>query len=213
MALFLRFFLFALFSVTRRGANVVAQLVNKHKTKQMDECEERGRGAEAQFEALCARRQWRWRKATPSEDAREHWDYLVQRSAQEAPQRVEVKAEKKVKRSDREPSRVFTWLEWEGVPRASGEPNGGWLRGRADWIAFHCHTPHGQLGFLLCRRVDCLALAERHAAAAEAAGDVHSSGAPRLHALYQRVTRGEPRGTMILVQLAELAALPQACFL
>jgi hypothetical protein len=173
------------------------------------ECDERGRGAEQQFEALCRRRGWRWRKATASEDAQEHWDYLVQRSPREPPERVEVKAEKKLKRSDREPNRTFTWLEWEGVPRADGTPNAGWLKGRADWIAFQSHSARGQLGFLLCRRAACLALAERCAATAGAA---YSSGPLQVHQLYARQTQGAPRGTMILVTIAELAALPESHF-
>ena len=173
------------------------------------ECKERGRGAEQQFEAMCRRHGWRWRKATPSEDAQEHWDYLVQRGSREQPERIEVKSEKKLKRSDREPSRTFTWLEWEGVPRADGTSNAGWLYGRADYIAFQSHSADGQLGFLLCKRTECLALAQRCAATAV----VYSSGPLRLHQLYARQTRGAPRGTVILVKLTELAALPDACFI
>lgn len=168
-----------------------------------------GRVAEQQFAALCAARGWRWRHATPSEDATEHWDFLVQRSSQEAPLRVEVKAEKKLKRSDREPSRNFTWLEHEGVPRRDGTANAGWLRGRADWLAFQCHSPQGELGFLLCKRVDCLALAERWLADAQ----TYSTGAPQLHQLYARADHRGPRGSALLVQLTELAALPDASFL
>ena len=165
-----------------------------------------GRIAEQQYEALCTAHGWPWRRATKREDAQEHWDYLVQR---QQPQRVEVKAAKKLKRSDPEPSRRYTWLEHEGVPRIDGQPNTGWLRGRADWIAFQCHSPQGQLGFLLCRRVECLALAERWLQSAKP----YSLGPAQLHQLYERRDHRGPRGSTILVELAELARLPESCFL
>jgi hypothetical protein len=156
-----------------------------------------GANAERQFERLCTKKGWRWRKASPEEDAEQHWDYLIQRTAQSSPERIEVKSEKRLRRSDPAPSKTFTWLEWQG----GGTNNAGWLCGNADWIAFHQGN-----GFLMCRRTQCLKLAEAHASTAL----TYSTGPVQLHQLYQRITNGRPRGQLILVKLDELRALPES---
>ncbi|MGA2886003.1 MAG: hypothetical protein ABSE80_12750 [Halobacteriota archaeon] len=59
----------------------------------------------------------------------EHWDWLVDSI------RVEVKGPKDFPRGTRQPHRLL--VEWQAVIRSDGRMNNpGWVRGKADWIAF-----------------------------------------------------------------------------
>lgn len=157
-----------------------------------------GDQAELDFQALCQRRGWPCRRATKREDREEHWDFLVQR---QRPLRVEVKAAKRLKRSDPKPSSEYTWLEWIGVPRPDGSENLGWVRGSADWIAFQTGK-----SFLMVKRSE----AEKLLISFSHAKHCRDFDQPPWHQLYERWTDGQLRGIMLLVKLSELRALDQS---
>ncbi|MRJ02489.1 MAG: hypothetical protein GXO19_05940 [Epsilonproteobacteria bacterium] len=88
----------------------------------------RGSRAEALLRSILERR-YEVISATPWEDIYEHWDlYLPLPNI-----RIDVKAMKKIERSDPEPQDRWHWIELHGV-----RPwDRGWLYGgRADYIAF-----------------------------------------------------------------------------
>ena len=90
----------------------------------------RGISAEERFKRAAINRGYIVSKSDPPSDRDDHWDYLIE-SADES-LRVEVKAIKKVRRSDPAPQDEWVWIEIKGVRR--DDP--GWLHGKADIMAF-----------------------------------------------------------------------------
>jgi hypothetical protein len=88
----------------------------------METCFEIGQTAEQRFAELLEGS----RRATTQEDMHEHWDVMS-----ETGMKFDVKAMKKWKRSDPEPTDRIHYVELRNV---RGEL--GWLYGEADYIAF-----------------------------------------------------------------------------
>jgi hypothetical protein len=88
----------------------------------MNECFEVGQTAEQRFAQLLEGS----RRATTQEDMHEHWDVMS-----ETGMKFDVKAMKKWKRSDAEPTDRIHYVELRNV---RGEL--GWIYGQADYIAF-----------------------------------------------------------------------------
>jgi hypothetical protein len=88
----------------------------------METCLEIGQTAEQRFAELLEGS----RRATTQEDMHEHWDVMS-----ETGMKFDVKAMKKWKRSDPEPTDRIHYVELRNV---RGEL--GWLYGQADYIAF-----------------------------------------------------------------------------
>jgi hypothetical protein len=88
----------------------------------METCLEIGQTAEQRFAELLEGS----RRATTHEDMHEHWDVMS-----ETGMKFDVKAMKKWKRSDPEPTDRIHYVELRNV---RGEL--GWLYGQADYIAF-----------------------------------------------------------------------------
>lgn len=92
---------------------------------------EMGLKAEDLFLRTAEKHDWKVTKATRNQDRKEHWDFLVERCL--ADFKIEVKARKRISRSDKNPQDGFIWLELHG----EGDYNKGWLLGtKADLIAF-----------------------------------------------------------------------------
>jgi hypothetical protein len=71
------------------------------------------------------------RKATPSEDMNQHWDFLLSdRNGLDLQFTVDVKAHKHKWRNGPLLENYY-WVEWKNV-----RGNNGWLDGQADYIAF-----------------------------------------------------------------------------
>lgn len=88
--------------------------------------------------------------ATRTQDMLEHWDFIFYRNG--VPYKVDVKARKKMSRSDRDPQDKYIWIELHGV----GPRNRGWLYGgSADLIAFE-----RAFDFVLVRRLDLIKMVE-----------------------------------------------------
>ena len=92
----------------------------------MDTCYEIGKTAEERFASLLEGS----RRATTQEDMKEHWDVMS-----DTGMKFDVKAMKKWKRSDPEPTDRIHFVELRNV---NGEL--GWLYGEADYIAFETRS-------------------------------------------------------------------------
>lgn len=92
-------------------------------------CLEAGNLAEEEFIRLAKLKEWTVSKSSNYEDINEHWDYKIENK--ENVFLIEVKAMKKLSRSDEQAQDNWIWLELHGV-RDKGWINGG----KADLIAF-----------------------------------------------------------------------------
>lgn len=96
--------------------------------------------SEKRFYDMCVSRNWSVEKASKHQDMHEHWDFKVRDSL------IDVKGLKKTSRSDSFFNHDEIWIELQNV-----RGNKGWLRGKADYIAFE-HSKH----FLIVSRQDLL---------------------------------------------------------
>ena len=112
------------------------------------DCLELGETAEQVFAGLVIAKGWQVQASTDQQDIHEHWDYLICKAERQF--RVDVKARKRIRRSDPQQQDDWLWIELHGVR----EHDAGWLYGgQADLLAFELST-----GFLLVRRVDLIAV-------------------------------------------------------
>ena len=95
----------------------------------MDNSAKTGSAAERKFEKICKKRGYKVTKANDDQNMHEHWDYKVEKN--KGPKLVDVKAAKKISRGDKDVSYDWTWVEIKNV-----HGNAGWLKGKADCIAF-----------------------------------------------------------------------------
>lgn len=92
---------------------------------------DRGLKAERKFTLLAVHKGYKIRPSTSYQDIYEHWDYELTKDGRSF--KVEVKAMKKIKRSDPSPQDMYAWVELHGVRKWDE----GWLYGgKADYIAF-----------------------------------------------------------------------------
>lgn len=96
--------------------------------------------SEKRFRDMCVSRNWNVSKASKHQDIYEHWDFKVKDSL------IDVKGFKKTSRSDSHFNHEEIWIELQNV-----RGNKGWLRGKADYIAFE-HESH----FLIVNRQELL---------------------------------------------------------
>jgi hypothetical protein len=94
------------------------------------ECFITGMQSEVTFQQLAESRGWTVTPATKHQNMIEHFDYVLT-TAGGARMTVEVKAQKKIRRSDKSFSDAFVWIEFFGITGHKG-----WLFGKADYIAF-----------------------------------------------------------------------------
>ena len=73
-----------------------------------------------------------WSKANVDQDRKEHWDVKgILRKISSKHLKFDVKARKRINRTDHEFQDTYTWIEGTNV---LGNP--GWLKGEADYICF-----------------------------------------------------------------------------
>ncbi len=115
------------------------------------DCLERGDQAEELFLKLISSKGYSYKKSSKSEDINEHWDYLIEKDGKSW--KVEVKAMKRIQRTDNDVQDEWIWIELHGV-----RPNErGWLYGsKADIIAFEMKD-----SFIIVRREHLIELVER----------------------------------------------------
>lgn len=91
----------------------------------------RGLRAEEKFKQLALSKGFKVKPANRQQDIDEHWDFKLIKGEKSI--KVEVKAMKKIKRTDSSPQDKYTWIEIHGVK----ENDKGWLfQGKSDYIAF-----------------------------------------------------------------------------
>lgn len=101
--------------------------------------------SEQKFLQSCRNKNFTVQQSSKLEDIHEHWDFKVNNST------VDVKALKRINRSDSMFSTEYTWVELQNV-----RGNTGWLFGDADYIAFE------QLNhFLIVKRSDLIGFCEK----------------------------------------------------
>lgn len=102
--------------------------------------------SEQKFLQSCRNKNFTVQQSSKLEDIHEHWDFKVNNST------VDVKALKRINRSDSMFSTEYTWVELQNV-----RGNTGWLFGDADYIAFE------QLNhFLIVKRSDLIGFCEKN---------------------------------------------------
>ncbi|MFN8383618.1 MAG: hypothetical protein U0V02_16855 [Anaerolineales bacterium] len=109
------------------------------------ESHELGDRAEGLFILLAVKQGWKVSASTREQNIDEHWDYLIEKEDQVF--KVEVKAEKRIERSDHDLQSKFIWVELRNV-----RGKVGWLFGKADLIAFEREKT-----FFFVKRLDLLA--------------------------------------------------------
>jgi len=98
----------------------------------MNDSQKIGDEAEAKFVQICKDKSYKIKKATKTPNTKDHWDYQITRNIPlTGACLVDVKAAKKINRSDDKPSYDWTWVEIRNV-----RGNDGWLKGKADYMAF-----------------------------------------------------------------------------
>jgi len=98
----------------------------------MSDSQKMGDEAANKFVQICKSKGYKLKKANKKQDMYEHWDYQITRNIPLTGScLVDVKAAKKINRSDDKPSYDWTWVEIRNV-----RGNDGWLKGKADYMAF-----------------------------------------------------------------------------
>ena len=143
----------------------------------------RGQGVEAMFAKLLNKRTTDVRAADLKEQF-SHVDYFSDFG------KIDVKARKRVARSDDNTQDDLVWLEFKNV-----QGKFGWLYGKADWIAFERLDD-----FVLVRRHDLALMAEKLCAV----GDRVAVGRDALYKGYQRSGR---KDLLSIVKMSDVLKL------
>mgnify|MGYP003342329040 CR=1 FL=1 len=96
--------------------------------------------SEQRFHNICVSKNWNISKSSENQDIHEHWDFKVRDSL------IDVKGLKRTARSDKNFNQEEIWVELQNVRGRKG-----WLRGKADYIAFE-HEDY----FLIVNRQELL---------------------------------------------------------
>lgn len=104
----------------------------RHKYDRTGECYFRGNEAEEAFKAfILTKPGWNYQETDASQDINGHEDLVIFNDTKRFT--VDVKAKKKISRSDTDPSDTHTWIEAHGVNPGN---DGYILGGHADYIVF-----------------------------------------------------------------------------
>ena len=134
-----------------------------------------GESAQFKFKELAEAKGWKVTPANEQQDIHEHWDFFIEKDGEQS--RVDVKAMKRIRRSDPYPQDKLVWIELHGVR----DYDEGWLYGGgADHIAFETKQ-----GFIIVKRQDLIELLEKTVDFK----DQVSSPAKALYKIYQRPGR------------------------
>ena len=98
----------------------------------MNDSQKIGDEAENKFVQISKRRGYLLKKANKKQDMYEHWDYQITRNIPLTGScLVDIKAAKRINRNNDNPDYDWTWVEIRNV-----RGDDGWLKGKADYIAF-----------------------------------------------------------------------------
>jgi hypothetical protein len=82
-----------------------------------------GESAQFKFKELAEAKGWKVTPANKQQDIHEHWDFFIEKDGEQS--RVDVKAMKRIRRSDPYPQDKLVWIELHGVR----DYDEGWLYG------------------------------------------------------------------------------------
>lgn len=135
-----------------------------------------------------ALRQWGigYRAANKSEQIKQHIDFHTDRGT------VDVKAMKKIKRSDNSFQNEYVWLEFKNV-----RGNVGWLCSNVDWIAFERPS-----SFLMVNRAD---LEEKARSICDLDNLTTKGGMEALYRGYQRKGR---KDLISMIKMSDILSIP-----
>jgi len=137
--------------------------------------------SEQKFLQSCKNKNFTVTHSSKHEDIYEHWDFKVNSST------VDVKALKRINRSDSMFSTDYTWVELQNV-----RGNTGWLFGEADYIAFE-QIDH----FLIVKRRDLIDFCQNK---------IQDQFVPKAsEALYKKYQRNNRQDIISLISLKDLA--------
>ena len=113
----------------------VIETPRSHRYDRQGECQIMGSSAELLFSRVAVGNGWTCTKTGTDADMHKHQDFIL---SKESSFTVDVKAMKRISRSDAQANEEWVWLELHGVR----EHDAGWLMGThgADWIAFEQKT-------------------------------------------------------------------------
>lgn len=101
------------------------------------------------IEKMANARNYEVKKASKQEDMKDHFDYRFIKGDKTI--KVEVKAMKRISRSDEDGQDTWIWVEFKNV-----QGNLGWLYGKSDYVAFEI-----QNSFLFVDREDLVKVSEK----------------------------------------------------
>lgn len=157
---------------------------------------DRGLKAEKKFTQLAFQKGYKVRPSNSYQDMYEHWDYELSKDGKSF--RVEVKAMKKIKRSDPFPQDRYAWVELHGVR----EWDEGWLYGgEADYIAFETEK-----SFVLVERKKLLDYV-CHRLSDEIVNKPEEALAKDTQGRYKRYRREGRHDELILMEISVLKSL------
>lgn len=147
---------------------------NKYDNK---DCLEIGNKAEELFLRILDSKGFSYQKSNQNQDINEHWDYLIEKDG--ISWKVEVKARKRIQRTDKNVQDDWIWIELHGVR----PDDRGWLYGsKADIIAFEMED-----SFIIVKRDELIKLVEQ---VVDFNSQVNSANDAR-HKIYQRSGRSD----------------------
>jgi len=143
-----------------------------------------GQEVEVNFSELLEIRGIKYRKATREEQFK-HIDYITSFGT------IDVKARKKINRSDNSHQEEFVWLEFKNV-----RGNKGWLCGDTDIISFE-----REKDFILMFRIDLLRWAQGRC-------DLNQLVSNSRDALYKGYTRKGRKDLISIVKIVDILEIP-----
>lgn len=145
-----------------------------------------GKKAEDVFMALAKKREYIIREATQQEEF-DHVDYVMVKNNQKV--KVDVKARKRISRSDSDANDFLVWVEWKNV-----QGKNGWLHGKADLIAFE-----QEHNYLIVSRNQLVILCEKLVNFEAKAESPHAA----LNKIYQRNGRKDQLSLVRIIDIEE----------
>jgi hypothetical protein len=159
----------------------------------------RGQLAEDTFKKLLVAEGYPVRDANRQEQIQSHIDFIVNQNNK--PVNYEVKARKKIRRSDPDVQDDFVWVEIQSVSDRDGNVHLGWIFGAADFIAFERASD-----FIVVDRLKLLDFVKTNCNLKKIAHQPEDA----LYKCYERkdFRTGNLRGKMTMVTMKDVESLP-----
>lgn len=175
-------------------------IVPRHYRDRDGSSRQMGVKAEQSFWIICNKKKYEWKNATKHENCSKHIDCYITHPDHGIIS-VDVKASKKIARSDLKTQDTWTWIEWTA---RNGKP--GWGRSEVDFIAFQMLTGD----FLMVNRCELQNLVQPLIESKKHIVRVESQHHAKNGILWRRAGN---KDEMTLIRSDELAFLKKSFFL